>query len=129
MPTEQDRAIELLRTTPYGRIAMSRHALPFITVARHIVAGRSVLLRLHRGFGYHRACDGNVVAYEADNMHRGGDVWAVQLVGTARLAEPGPAELARLGPPARSADAEPYAPAYLRLDPRFASVHRLTGVA
>lgn len=131
---EEARAIELLRGTSYGRVAMSRHAMPFITLARHIVVGRTVLLRMHRGHGHHAECDGSVVAYAADSVGVTGcggvgrEVWSVQFVGTARLVEPTAGELARFGPPPHSADAAPYEPAYLRIEPRFATVHHLGGV-
>lgn len=129
MASDEARAIELLKGTPYGRIASSRHAMPLITVARHIVVDRSVLLRVHRGHGCHSAFDGSVVAYEADNIGAAGggrtDVWSVQFVGQARLVEPGAAELARFGPPAAPAGTEPFVPVYLRVEPRFTTVQRL----
>ena len=129
MSSEDPHAIELLHGAPYGRLALSRHALPFITVTRHIVVDGAVLIRIHRGFGYHTSCDGSVVAYEADNVDTGAsDVWSVQFVGTARLTEPSLTELERFGALSASADGEPYDPAYLRIEPQFATVHRLTGV-
>ncbi|UGY92656.1 pyridoxamine 5'-phosphate oxidase family protein [Streptomyces gobiensis] len=131
MPTEEEeaRAIELLARTPYGRVGASRQALPFVTIARHVVLDGAVLIRLHRGFGYHRACDGSVVAYEADNVgHGGDDVWSVQFVGTARLITPNAAQLARFGPLSSTADGAPFDPAYLRIDPQFIQLHHLTNV-
>lgn len=128
--TEEVRAIELLRDTRHGRLALSQHALPFVTLAWHIVVDHAVLLRVHRGFDYHRACDGNVVAYEADNLgtEEGRDVWSVQCVGVARNVEPTAEELAAFGPLTTSAaDGEPFEPAYLRIDPQFVTVHWLTG--
>ena len=127
---EEVRAIALLQDTRHGRLALSQNALPFVTLAWHIVVDRAVLLRVHRGFEYHRACDGNVVAYEADNLGEveGQDVWSVQCVGVARCVEPTAEELARFGPLAASAaDGEPFDPAYLRIDPQFVTVHWLTG--
>ncbi|MFF7726078.1 pyridoxamine 5'-phosphate oxidase family protein [Streptomyces sp. NPDC008001] len=131
-PTDRLRALELLDRAPYGRLSVSLRALPFVTVARHIVSGESVLLRLHGGFGYAQACDGNVVAYGADNLsdRREGDenVWTVQFVGTARLFTPSPEELARFGRPPRTADATPFHPEYLCIEPQFTTLHRLEGV-
>ncbi|WP_431043336.1 pyridoxamine 5'-phosphate oxidase family protein [Streptomyces sp. P1-3] len=140
MPTDKHRdprALDLLRRTRYGRISVSIGALPFVTVARHTVSGADVLLRLHRGHGYHRACDGNVVAYGVDTA--GGDgpagaaaadeFWSVQCVGTARAVRPEPDELTRLGPVPRLADDAPYDPVYLRLRPRFVTVHHIAGIA
>ncbi|WKX71441.1 pyridoxamine 5'-phosphate oxidase family protein [Streptomyces sp. XD-27] len=175
MPTDKHRdprALDLLRRTRYGRISVSIGALPFVTVARHTVSGADVLLRLHRGHGYHRACDGNVVAYGVDTAGSegpagtegpagggpaglagggpaGGDTpsgghsghggpsgtpaadefWSVQCVGTARAVHPEPDELRRLGPVPRLADDAPYDPVYLRLRPRFVTVHHIAGIA
>ncbi|RLV01493.1 hypothetical protein CTZ27_13460 [Streptomyces griseocarneus] len=129
---DEYRALELLAGMPYGRLSMSMRALPFVTVARHIVSDRSVLLRLHGGFGYAQACDGNVVAYGADNLGDRGegdeDVWTVQFAGTARLFDPSPAELERFGRPPRTADESPFIPEYLCIEPQFITVHHLGGV-
>lgn len=91
MPTDNYRAIELLSRTPYGRVSASRRALPFTTVARHLVLDGRLVLRLHQGYDYHQALDGSVVAYEADNVNSGeNDTWSVQFTGTARVVEPTP---------------------------------------
>lgn len=132
MPSDEVRAIQLLRDTPYGRLAMSRFAMPFVTVARHIVVdNNAVLLSVHRGFGYHSACDGGVVAYEADNLNeRNGapDVWSVQFVGLAHGVRPTrPQQELFDSPSPTAADGEPFDPAYLRIEPRFVTVHWLTG--
>ncbi|MGW1072218.1 pyridoxamine 5'-phosphate oxidase family protein [Streptomyces sp. NPDC002537] len=129
---DEYRALELLARMPYGRLSVSMRALPFVTVARHIVSDRGVVLRLHSGFGYAQACDGNVVAYGADNLgdrHASQeDVWTVQFVGTARLFTPSPAELDRFGRPPRAADNAPFVPEYLCIEPQFITVHHLEGV-
>ncbi|WP_432092354.1 pyridoxamine 5'-phosphate oxidase family protein [Streptomyces sp. bgisy100] len=128
-PSSGSRAIDLLRSIAYGRLSVSMRALPFVTPARHIVADGRVLLRLHRGYGYHRACDGNVVAYGADNIGHGTeDIWSVQFTGTARSVDPEPRELALFGRMPRSADSDPFEPAYLHVEPRFITVHDLSGV-
>lgn len=126
---ERAEALALLPAIRYGRVAMSKNALPFVTVARHVVDGGSVLLRIHRGFGYHSALDGNVAAYEAGNIESGAsEVWSVQFVGEARLIEPTRAQLERFGPCTEVADGEKFDPVYLRLEPEFVNVHRLSGV-
>ncbi|MFC5719678.1 pyridoxamine 5'-phosphate oxidase family protein [Streptomyces gamaensis] len=126
------RALDLLGRTPYGRLSLSMHALPFVTGARHIVSGRQVMLRLHGGFGYARACDGNVVAYGADNLSGRSEgeerVWTVQFVGTARLFLPEAAELERFGPTPRAADDIPFEAEYLLIEPQFSTLHHLDGV-
>ncbi|WKK20863.1 pyridoxamine 5'-phosphate oxidase family protein [Streptomyces olivoreticuli] len=129
---DEYRALELLGRMPYGRLSVSMRALPFVTVARHIVSGRSVILRMHAGFGYAQACDGNVVAYGADNLsnrHEGDeDVWNVQFVGTARLFTPSPADLELFGRPPRAADDAPFIPEYLCIEPQFITLHHLEGI-
>ncbi|MFG3347683.1 pyridoxamine 5'-phosphate oxidase family protein [Streptomyces sp. NPDC048018] len=126
MSTEEIRAIELLDRVPYGRVATSMRAMPFVAPARHIVTADGVLLRLHRGLGYHRACAGSVVAYSADNLTSGAEqLWSVQFTGTAEIVEPTGGQLAAFGPAPRSVDGEPFDPVYLRIEPRFVTVHTL----
>ncbi|NGO72513.1 pyridoxamine 5'-phosphate oxidase family protein [Streptomyces boncukensis] len=126
---ERTEALRLLPGIRYGRVAMSRHALPFVTVARHIVDAGGVVIRIHRGFGYHTALDGAVVAYEAGNIDTGAtEVWSVQFVGEARVVEPTGAQLIRFGPYSACTDGERYDPVYLRVEPEFVTVHRFSGV-
>ncbi|MFI6683054.1 pyridoxamine 5'-phosphate oxidase family protein [Streptomyces sp. NPDC050485] len=126
MSSEEARAIELLGRVPYGRVATSMRALPFVAPARHIVVDGRVLLRLHAGLGYHHACLGSVVAYGADNL--GSDrerVWSVQFTGTSERFEPTTGELELFGPPPREVDGEPFDPVYMRIEPQFVTVHSL----
>ncbi|MET9952272.1 pyridoxamine 5'-phosphate oxidase family protein [Streptomyces sp. NPDC006339] len=124
MSTEEIRAIELLNRVSYGRVATSMRAMPFVAPARHVVADGGVLLRLHRGLGYHRACDGGVVAYGADNLTSGAEsLWSVQVTGTAVIVEPTREQLAAFGPAPRSVDGRPFEPVYMRVEPRFVTVH------
>ncbi|MGW7050286.1 pyridoxamine 5'-phosphate oxidase family protein [Streptomyces sp. NPDC054887] len=129
MPTEDLRAIELLRRVPYGRVATSMRALPFLAVARHVVVQGRVLLRMHAGFNHHQSCHGSVVAYGADNFHprTPGDstLWAVQCTGTAEIFDPAGDELALFGRGPRYVDGEPFDPVYLRIEPQFATAHSL----
>ncbi|MEU9499287.1 pyridoxamine 5'-phosphate oxidase family protein [Streptomyces sp. NPDC048196] len=128
MPTDHHRAIELLGRTRYGRVSASRRALPFTTVTRHLVLdGGRLILRLHGGYGYHRALDGSVVAYEADNVGSGApDTWSVQVIGTARVTVPDSAERERFGRTPRLADGVPFDPVFLRVEPEFVTLHHLT---
>ncbi|MFE9256414.1 pyridoxamine 5'-phosphate oxidase family protein [Streptomyces sp. NPDC006879] len=127
MSPDELRAIELLRRVPYGRVATSMRALPFLAAARHIVVDGRVVLRMHAGFGYHRACHGSVVAYGADNLNSGErDLWSVQFTGTAEMIEPATADLELFGPTPCSADGDLFDPVYLRIDPQFATVHTLS---
>ncbi|GAA2419526.1 pyridoxamine 5'-phosphate oxidase family protein [Streptomyces mauvecolor] len=126
MSSEEARAIELLARVPYGRVATSMRALPFVAPARHIVIDGCVLLRLHAGLGHHHACLGSVVAYGADNLGSGGaDVWSVQFTGTAEPFEPTAGELALFGDDPRAVDGEPFDPVYMRIEPQFVTVHSL----
>ncbi|WP_069743634.1 pyridoxamine 5'-phosphate oxidase family protein [Streptomyces sp. EN23] len=122
--------LDLLGRVPYGRLATSMRALPFLTVARHIVSDGHILLRMHRGFGHHEACDGSVVAYGADNYNDaasgdGGNLWSVQFTGPAEIAQLCPEQEELFGAAPVSVNGEPYAPAYLRVDPHFVTDHRL----
>ncbi|MFJ9416861.1 MULTISPECIES: pyridoxamine 5'-phosphate oxidase family protein [unclassified Streptomyces] len=129
MPSDNYRAIELLSRTAYGRVSASRRALPFTTITRHLLLDGRLILRLHRGYDYHQALDGNVVAYEADNVNSGAsDTWSVQFTGTARVFHPTPAERALFGRTPRLADGAPFDPVFLRIEPEFVTVHHLTDV-
>ncbi|MFG2175232.1 pyridoxamine 5'-phosphate oxidase family protein [Streptomyces niveus] len=126
MSTDDLRAIDLLGRVRYGRVATSMRAMPFVAPARHIVKDENVILRLHRGMGYHRACSGSVVAYGADNFHTGEpDLWSVQFTGTASMIRPTTDELALFGPGPHHVDGEPFEPVYMSLTPQFVTVHVL----
>ncbi|MFI9119329.1 pyridoxamine 5'-phosphate oxidase family protein [Streptomyces bikiniensis] len=126
MSTEETRAVELLNRVSYGRVAASMRAMPFVAPARHVVVDGRVLLRMHQGLGHHRACNGGVVAYGADNFGSGAErIWSVQFSGTARVVEPTAAERAAFGPEPELVDGEPFVPVYLRIEPQFVTVHAL----
>ncbi|MFE0699373.1 pyridoxamine 5'-phosphate oxidase family protein [Streptomyces sp. NPDC058872] len=126
MSTDEIRAIDLLSRVSYGRVATSMRAMPFVAPARHIVADGRVLLRMHRGLGYHRACNGSVVAYGADNFESGAEnIWSVQFTGTAEIVEPTEEQLAAFGPEPERVDGEPYEAVYMRIEPQFVTVHAL----
>ncbi|MEV0775112.1 pyridoxamine 5'-phosphate oxidase family protein [Streptomyces sp. NPDC050433] len=126
MSTDDLRAIELLHRVRYGRVATTMRAMPFVAPARHIVTDDSVVLRMHRGMGYHRACSGSVIAYGADNFNSGErDLWSVQCTGTASMIRPTSDELALFGPGPHRVDGEPFEPVYMSLTPQFATVHVL----
>ncbi|MEV3989763.1 pyridoxamine 5'-phosphate oxidase family protein [Streptomyces sp. NPDC049837] len=119
-------AIELLGRVRYGRVATSMRAMPFMAPARHILVDGGVVLRMHSGLGCHQVCDGGVVAYGADNLNSGADVlWSVQVTGTAQVIEPSEREVALFGPAPRRTDGAAFDPAYIRVEPQFATVHSL----
>ncbi|MCX4675890.1 pyridoxamine 5'-phosphate oxidase family protein [Streptomyces sp. NBC_01433] len=130
MSSEELHAIELLGRVPYGRLATSMRALPFLAVARHIVVGDRILLRMHSGFGYHEACNGSVVAYGADNFNTaasedGENLWSVQFTGPAEIVHPGPEQREMFGAAPTMVNGEPFEPAFLRLAPHFVTEHTL----
>ncbi|MEU8773212.1 pyridoxamine 5'-phosphate oxidase family protein [Streptomyces sp. NPDC048606] len=128
MSPEELHAIELLRQVPYGRVATSMRALPFLALARHIVVDGRVVLRMHSGFGYHQACNGSVVAYGADNFNsQDPTLWSVQFTGTARIVEPTTAELELFGPGPHFVDGSVFDPVYMRIEPQLVTVHTLAG--
>ncbi|MEU9308063.1 pyridoxamine 5'-phosphate oxidase family protein [Streptomyces sp. NPDC048256] len=137
MPTDERLAVDLLARTEYGRVAASLRAMPFLAGARHIVVDGRLLLRMHRGHGYPRACVGHVVAYGSDNLNRArpgcvegrwsvvGGRWSVETVGKCAAVEPTAAELELFGPAPRSVDGGvPFDPVYLRVTPQFVTVDR-----
>ncbi|MEV0913034.1 pyridoxamine 5'-phosphate oxidase family protein [Streptomyces sp. NPDC049967] len=131
MSTEEElHAIDLLGRVPYGRLATSMRALPFLTVARHVVIDGRVVLRMHGGLGYHDACNGTVVAYGADNFNVAAaagsrDLWSVEFTGPAQTVEPTCAQRELFGPAPVEVNGESFTPAFLRLDPHFVQVHTL----
>ncbi|MGW7317365.1 pyridoxamine 5'-phosphate oxidase family protein [Streptomyces sp. NPDC054865] len=128
MSPEELHAIELLRRVPYGRVATSMRALPFLALARHIVVNGQVVLRMHAGFGYHQACNGSVVSYGADNVNSPDDrLWSVQFTGTAQIVEPTNAELELFGPGPHFVDGAVFDPVYMRIEPQLVTVHTLAG--
>ncbi|WP_405888164.1 pyridoxamine 5'-phosphate oxidase family protein [Streptomyces sp. NBC_01136] len=128
MPIDDDLAVELIGRTDHGRVATSMRAMPLLASARHVVVDGRVLLRMHRGWGYHRACAGNVVAYGTDNLgsaRPGESLWSVQIVGRCETVEPTAAHRELFGPPPRLVDGEPFDPVYLGIEPQFSTVHSL----
>ncbi|MEU1488245.1 pyridoxamine 5'-phosphate oxidase family protein [Streptomyces sp. NPDC005752] len=128
--TDRLRAVELLGSVRYGRMAMSMRALPFLAVARHLVIEGRVVLRMHRGLGFHESCDGSVVAYGADNFNTpasGGveDLWSVQFTGPVEIVHPASDQRERFGTGPAEVNGEHFDPVYLRLDPRIAHMHTL----
>ncbi|MER5552088.1 pyridoxamine 5'-phosphate oxidase family protein [Streptomyces sp. NPDC002793] len=125
------RAIELLGSVRYGRLAMSMRALPFLAVARHLVIEGRVILRMHRGLGFHESCDGSVIAYGADNFNSSaagdasGDLWSVQFTGPVEIVRPAPHQRGLFGAGPTEVNGEDFDPVYLRLDPQLAHMHTL----
>ncbi|MEU6735442.1 MULTISPECIES: pyridoxamine 5'-phosphate oxidase family protein [Streptomyces] len=126
MPSHEQRAIHLLSRSAYGRLAASRRAMPFVVAARHIVADGHLMLRMHKGHGYHEAVIGSVVAYGADNVATtapGAGQWAVQVIGTGEAVRPTDEQITRFGPGPGTVDGAPFDPVYVRLTPQFVTTH------
>lgn len=128
--SDTSRAMELLGSVRYGRLAMSMRALPFLAVARHLVIEGSVVLRMHRGLGFHESCDGSVIAYGADNFNSPAsgpvqDLWSVQFTGPAEIIRPAADQRERFGTGPADVNGEHFDPVYLRLDPHVAHMHTL----
>ncbi|QKW07704.1 pyridoxamine 5'-phosphate oxidase family protein [Streptomyces sp. NA04227] len=126
MPSHEQRAIQLLSRTAHGRLAASRRAMPFVAAARHIVADGHLMLRMHKGHGYHEACIGSVVAYGTDNAATSAPdagQWTVQVIGTGEWADPSPEQIGLFGPEPGTVDGDPFEPVYIRLTPQFVTTH------
>ncbi|MGW5273089.1 pyridoxamine 5'-phosphate oxidase family protein [Streptomyces sp. NPDC004044] len=125
------RAIELIRQVRYGRLATTRRALPFLAVARHLMIDGRLVLRMHSGPGHHESCDGTVVAYGVDNFDAAAGsedsdaLWSVQFTGPAEVVHPTEEQRTRFGAAPLQVNGEPFEPVYLRLDPRFVTMHTL----
>ncbi|MFE2992190.1 pyridoxamine 5'-phosphate oxidase family protein [Streptomyces sp. NPDC059262] len=94
-------------------MATSMRVLPFLASARHLVADGRVVLRLHKGYGYHQACAGSVVAYGAGDLNNDAPAdghWSVQFVGTCEAVEPAPGELDLFGQAPASPTGSPSTP-------------------
>ncbi|WP_405726056.1 pyridoxamine 5'-phosphate oxidase family protein [Streptomyces sp. NBC_01537] len=127
---EHEAALALLAAVPYGRLALTREALPHMAVTRHIVTPDGhLILRTHKGWDIHRSADGAVVAYVADNTASGQpEAWVVQLTGTAYAMIPSRAQRERFGEQPAAADGVPFEPVYLRIEPGYATSYRVSGL-
>jgi nitroimidazol reductase NimA-like FMN-containing flavoprotein (pyridoxamine 5'-phosphate oxidase superfamily) len=69
-----------------GRIAVTAKALPVIIPVNYVLDGEAVVFRTKADGLLARACDGNVVAFEVDDVAADGSGgWSVLVVGVARL--------------------------------------------
>ncbi|MDT7544452.1 MAG: hypothetical protein QOE99_562 [Actinomycetota bacterium] len=77
--------LQLLARGSLGRVAFTERALPAIRPVNYALVGNHVLLRID-GDGLGRRLDGQVVAFEVDEMDAGVNTgWSVVVTGTARL--------------------------------------------
>jgi nitroimidazol reductase NimA-like FMN-containing flavoprotein (pyridoxamine 5'-phosphate oxidase superfamily) len=80
--------LDRLRVRSIGRIAVTHRALPAIVPVNYAMSGGRVLFRTEPGGMIARACAGNVVAFEVDDLDPSGQSgWSVLVVGMAELLE------------------------------------------
>jgi nitroimidazol reductase NimA-like FMN-containing flavoprotein (pyridoxamine 5'-phosphate oxidase superfamily) len=91
-PLTWDDCLDRLRSSTVGRIAVTHRALPAIVPVNYVVTGSRVIFRTEPDGMLARACAGNVVAFEVDDLSPDGrHGWSVLVVGTAELLDGGAA--------------------------------------
>ncbi|MCF2528928.1 pyridoxamine 5'-phosphate oxidase family protein [Yinghuangia soli] len=89
---ELDRAeaMALLGGVEVGRVVFSQAALPAVRPVNFAVLGMDVVFRTRGGSPLARALDGNVVAFEADELDPADRTgWSVVVTGLAEVLGPG----------------------------------------
>lgn len=89
----RSECLDLLSRKRLGRVAFTERALPAIRPVNYALVGSHIVLRTERS-GLGRRLDGQVVAFEVDDLDDDGGGWSVVLTGTARLLDR-PGELIR----------------------------------
>ena len=94
-PLSARECMSLLATHSVGRVAFTERALPAIRPVNYALVGNHIVLRT-RGDRLGARLDGQVVAFEIDEVDHDGECgWSVVVTGVARvLRDPG--ELVRL---------------------------------
>ena len=84
----REECLDRLREGTIGRLAVTHRALPAIVPVNYVLSGSRVLFRTEQGGMIARACTGNVVAFEVDDLAADGcSGWSVLVVGVAELLE------------------------------------------
>ena len=88
--------VELLATTPIGRVVFTDHALPAVQPVNFVLDGTTVVMRTTPGSKLAVAARNTVVAFETDEFDPDtGTGWSVTAIGYAR-AVTDPVETERL---------------------------------
>lgn len=87
---DRPEAFRLLARTPVGRVVYSFEALPAVRPVNFVLLGGDVAFRVRGDSVLAAAVDGNVVAFEADQLDLDGHVgWSVVVTGLAELMKSG----------------------------------------
>lgn len=83
-----EECLDRLREGSIGRIAVTHRALPAIVPVNYVLSSSRVIFRTEPGGMLARACAGNVVAFEVDELDSNGrSGWSVLVVGLAELLD------------------------------------------
>jgi uncharacterized protein len=83
----REECLQALSTGSVGRVAITAQALPAIVPVNYAMDGQKLVFRTRSDGMLARACDGNVVAFEVDQLARDGRTgWSVLVVGVAALS-------------------------------------------
>lgn len=83
-PLSREQCLDRLRMQSVGRIAITHQALPVIVPVNYTLLGSAVVFRTEPGGMLARGCQDSVVAFEVDDLARGGrSGWSVVVVGVA----------------------------------------------
>ncbi len=81
--SKQD-CLDLLKTNPIGRVALTLNALPVIFPVNYALVGGSVVFGAEAGSSLAKAADGAVAAFQADSYDEASrSGWTVMAVGQA----------------------------------------------
>jgi uncharacterized protein len=84
----REECLDRLRHCAVGRVAFTLDALPAVRPVNYTVSGHKILFRTAADGTLARACDGNVVAFEVDEIPRdGGAGWSVVILGVAEALD------------------------------------------
>lgn len=81
----EQECLDLLRTRSLGRLGLSAGALPYVLPVRYVLDDHRILVGTGEDTPLSAACDGAVVAFQADGFDGGDEEgWSVVVQGLAR---------------------------------------------